>query len=123
MPAILKNITLTFATILVFLVICSALEELKVQFEDLDVYVRCSWYRYPIKLQRILTIIIVNSQSLEPFKVFGSLTASRETCKKVRIPVKIAIFVIDSKFSFAIFSFKVIKGGFSTFMMLRSLVK
>lgn len=65
------------------MVMCSAAEELKARFEGLDIYQRCSWFRYPSKVQRALVIIIIGSQDLDPFKIFGSLTASRETCKKV----------------------------------------
>lgn len=83
LPAVSKEISVTILTVIVFLLICSACEELKGQFEDLNIYLRCKWYRYPAKLQRILTIILIDSQNSDAFKIFGSLTASRETCKKV----------------------------------------
>lgn len=82
MPAISKDITLTFGTIVSFVVICSAGEELQGQFKDLNIYVRNKWYQYPAKIQRVLTIIILDSQNSDLFKV-GNITASRETFKKV----------------------------------------
>lgn len=89
------------------MVMCSVSEELKGRFDDLNIYQRCKWYRYPVKLQRILTIIIIDSQNSDVFKIFGSLTASRETCKKVMIemnktvycsPVELRLHILFSLF-------------------------
>lgn len=63
--------------------ICSGCEEVIKRLDDLDIYQRCSWYRYPPEIQRAMIMVILGSQDLNPFKMCGSLTASRETCKKV----------------------------------------
>lgn len=83
MPAILKVICLTISTVFPLLGICSGCEEVNWRLKDLDIYQRCSWYQYPPKIQHAMIIIIIESQNLDPFKMCGSLTASRETCKKV----------------------------------------
>ena len=74
---------LILAVILPLLVICSGCEEVERRFSDSNIYERCDWYRYPAKVQRALPIIIIGSQNLNPFKMYGNVTASRETCKKV----------------------------------------
>lgn len=89
LPAILKDITLTFAIIGGFVVLCSVCEELKRRYDDLNIYLCCNWYRYPIKMKHIVTVILIDSQNSDVFKIFGSLTASRETCTKVKIEIEI----------------------------------
>lgn len=46
--------------------------------EELD------WYLLPMKIQRILPIIMINTQPLIYITCFGSITCSRETLKKVK---------------------------------------
>lgn len=88
LPAILKDVMLSFVTIVTILVVCSVCEELKGRFDDSNIYLRCDWYHYPVKMRHILTIMVLQSQNLDVFKVIGSLTASRETCKKVTTRMK-----------------------------------
>lgn len=111
--------------------ICSASEELKGRFEDINIYLRFRWYRYPIKLQRIVAIILIDNQKSDVFKVIGSLTASRETYKKVRIRELISsdtkhllymFFAIEIEFLCAFFC-EVINGGFLSIMFLRTILK
>lgn len=83
LPAILKVICLTISTMFPLLGICSGCEEVNRGLKDLDIYQRCTWYRYPPKIQRAMITIIIGSHGLDPYKMYGSLTASRETCKKV----------------------------------------
>lgn len=82
-PVIVKLLCLTLSSIIPLLVICNALEELHTRFEEIDIFQQCKWYRYPIKIRRALPIIIVYSQNLNFIKVFGDITASRETCQRV----------------------------------------
>lgn len=83
MPAIIKLIVLTFVSTIPLLAICSAFEELKTQFDEIDFYQRCNWYKFSAKIQRIMPIIVGNTRETAPFEVFGSVTCSCETYKKV----------------------------------------
>lgn len=42
------------------------------------------WYRFPIKLQKMLPIILIDAQQLVALDCFGSITCSREVFKQVR---------------------------------------
>lgn len=42
------------------------------------------WYLYPIEMKRMLPIIMIVTQKPIYVELFGSITASRETFKRVR---------------------------------------
>lgn len=42
------------------------------------------WYLYPIEIKRMLPIIMIVTQKSVYIQLFGSITASRETFKRVR---------------------------------------
>lgn len=42
------------------------------------------WYLYPIEIKRILPVIMITTQKDIYIELFGSITASRETFKRVR---------------------------------------
>lgn len=44
------------------------------------------WYLYPIEIKRILPIIMIVTQKPIYIELFGSITASRETFKRVGHP-------------------------------------
>lgn len=55
---------------------CDALNEMDDDIGQLD------WYLYPAEIQRLLLIIVENSQQPVIVKCFGSIACSRETLKK-----------------------------------------
>lgn len=108
---------------------CYATEEVRTRFVDIDIFYQCQWYRFPLKIRKALPIIISGSQKLDFLKVFGNITASRETCRKVTLiresnsigtKVKILFFYL---FNLISFGFKVLRGGFTGFMILRQFLK
>lgn len=103
--------------------ICSISDELKSRLDEVDIYKQCNWYRFPSIVQHIMPMIINNTQEMDFLKVFGTITASRETYKRVigngngnRIGISWQLTVIH-------LYFKVANRGFSTFMILRTFVK
>lgn len=56
---------------------CDALNEMDDDIGQLD------WYLYPAEIQRLLLIIVENSQQPVIVKCFGSNACNRETFKKV----------------------------------------
>lgn len=52
-------------------------EEIDGKFNELD------WYLFPMKIQRMLPIVMINMQQSCLIECFGSLTCSRETLKMV----------------------------------------
>lgn len=58
---------------------CDALNEMDDDIGQLD------WYMYPAEIQRMLPIIMENSQQPVIIKCFGSFPCSRETFKEVRV--------------------------------------
>lgn len=57
----------------------ASFEKIEYEFDQLN------WYLYPIKLQRIVPIMIVNVKQPIAIEFFGSAVCSREQFKKVRI--------------------------------------
>lgn len=56
-----------------------------------DVMSQIDWYLFHIKIQKIMPIIIVNSQKPISITIFGSMTTNRETFHKVGCAHKITI--------------------------------
>lgn len=53
-------------------------------FDDVnDAMGRVHWMLYPIEVQRLLSIVMLFIQQPIELKVFGSITCSRESFKKV----------------------------------------
>lgn len=65
------------------MVICNVTEHLHTRFDGIDIFERCDWYTFPIRIRRIFPIIIQNSQKMDFLNVFGNITVSRKTCKLV----------------------------------------
>lgn len=54
-------------------------------FDDLnDAIDLFDWYLFPTKVQKMLPIIMINSQQPIDFECFGNITCSRESFKKVK---------------------------------------
>lgn len=52
------------------------------RFEQIDVYMECDWYLYPLRMQRILPIIILNSDEIY-IKGYGNIFLTRITLQRV----------------------------------------
>lgn len=78
-----KLICQTFASIIPFMVICNVTEHLHTRFDGIDIFERCNWYTFSIRIRRIFPVIIQNAQKMDCLNVFGNITVSRETCKLV----------------------------------------
>lgn len=83
MPALLKLSCLTLSALIPLLIICNTLEELQSRFDENDIFQRSKWYLFPLKIRRSLPIIITCTQRFNCIKVFGNVSASRETCHQV----------------------------------------
>lgn len=57
--------------------VCNGFEEMN---EVMDQF---HWSSYPVKVQRMLPLVINYTQQPIEFKVFGSIACCRESCKKV----------------------------------------
>lgn len=54
------------------------------RFEDIYRTIeQIKWYLFPLKLRKILPIILMNAQEPVYFECFGSISSDRETFKKV----------------------------------------
>lgn len=53
-------------------------------FEDInDQLDRLNWYQFPLNVQQILPIILINAQEEVVIGYFGIITATRVQCQKV----------------------------------------
>ena len=65
-------------------VICEFCEMVTDHFEAFDYELcQCNWYSFPIEIQRILIIVIANTQQPEILQAFGNTPCTREVFKKV----------------------------------------
>lgn len=53
-------------------------------FEIEDEIAQFDWYSFPLEIQKILPIIIVNVQKPINIDCFGSISATRDTFKEVK---------------------------------------
>lgn len=77
-----------WAFCLVFFV-CEILQRLSNAYEKVDDAIdRFNWYLFPQKMQRMLPIIMINTQQTFEITCFGSIACNRETFKKVSFLLK-----------------------------------
>lgn len=82
------------------------------------------WYRFPIELQRLYLIFLLDAQQLAIVRGFGNILCTRETFKRVRNSLNLVYqmglisFYIDFHF---VFTCQTTNAGFSYFMALRSM--
>lgn len=68
----------------VIFVICELCQRVSDRFnESNDMMEKLDWLSFPIKIQRMLPIVIISSQQSAQFKVFGSTVCCRESFQKV----------------------------------------
>lgn len=71
-------IALNFAT-------CEIGHRLENTFNEIhDAFCLLEWYFYPVKVQRMLVLILINTQKPVEINFFGSIACSREQFKRVR---------------------------------------
>lgn len=86
------------------------------QFEIFnDAIIQSNWYLAPIQIQKMLIIVMANSQRPTLIRGYGNILCVRETLKKVK-PLFIVLFSL-----FLIFMLfrQTTNASFSYFMMLR----
>lgn len=79
----MKLYILTFWSFILIFTFCDLGENVTNQFDEIDLYYQCNWYLFPLNIQRILPIIIINSQELVVLHAFGNVSCTREAFKKV----------------------------------------
>lgn len=73
------------AALLAVLISCELAGRLTYRFEHIDHTIeQFKWYLFPLKLQKILAIIMISAQQPVNFECFGSIQCDQETFKKVR---------------------------------------
>lgn len=81
--ALAKIFILLFITVFQIFVFCETSERLTIVYNKIDFYNDWDWFVFPIKIRRILPVIILNVQMPMKFNGFGNITCSRETFNKV----------------------------------------
>lgn len=91
-----------------------------------DTIDQIKWYRFPIRVQRMLPTIAIFAQQTITLEVFGSISCSRESFKKVKFKKKLKCMClctfVSMCFEFVVdldLYFQVMHSSFSYFMMLR----
>lgn len=72
-------------TLVILFLACELAGKLGGEFEIFnDMINRFSWYLFPLRMQKMLPLIMMNSQPIIGFYCFGSIMCNRETFRKVR---------------------------------------
>lgn len=81
---IVRSLTLIFWSFALIFFFCHSCQSVTDRFSQLDnaVY-HCEWHSYPIKVQRILPIIMLALQQPVVFHGFGNVFYTREAFKNV----------------------------------------
>lgn len=118
----LQLCVLAFWSLAEMFVFCETSERVIGRFDEIDIYNQCDWYSFPIRVQRIIPIIVISTQQsvvLEAFGTrFGNIPFSRETFERV-----ISLIRYFSNHSIHLHYFQVARGGFSYFMVLRQFIR
>lgn len=95
---------------------CEFGENISGQFDELiDVIYQFKWYSYPVKMQRMIPIILKGTQHPIVLRGFGNVMCKRFMFKQVK-QTENAYF--PKRFSIST-NFQVVNAGFSYFMVLR----
>lgn len=106
---------------------CEYGEMLSEQFDAVgDKLCQCDWYTFPIKLQRIFLIVVVNAQQMTVIYCFENTPCARDTFKKVNLTIylekkKKKIHQWLSLKTILFFFFQTIQASFSYFMAISRL--
>lgn len=80
---LIPAIELFWAFSLVF-ICCELAGRVGNEFVDVNYLIdQFNWYLFPLKVQQLLPILMINAQEEVGFECFGSLLCNRETFKKV----------------------------------------
>lgn len=80
-----KFCSLVFWSFVQLFLICESSERITDRFDKIEIYVLCDWYALPLRTQRILPTVIVNTQEPVLLTAVGSLTCTRDTFKQVKL--------------------------------------
>lgn len=65
---------------------CEVCERMSDEFEQIfAIYDQFKWYRFPMKLKKMLLIVFINAQQSVHFECFGSIPSDRQTFQKVSL--------------------------------------
>lgn len=65
---------------------CEIAERLSIAYEEINNKIdQFDWHLFPVEIQRILPIIMIQTQQSAEVLCFGSIACNRETFKKVRL--------------------------------------
>lgn len=83
----LETIFATIYAICIVFICCELGERLAIVYDQLDSNIgQFHWYLFPLEIQRLLPLIMINAQQPIILVCFGSISANRETFKKVQHP-------------------------------------
>ena len=118
MDVLLSQICTMFFSFFQIYIFCQLGEMVSGKFMDLsETIYQLEWYNFPPEIQRILIILLINTEEPVEFVAYGNIVCSCETYKKV-------IFLIVSLepgmvMSFISFDLQVVNVGYSYFSIFR----
>lgn len=84
LEALFISIVELLATFTLLFVPCELFGQLSSKFDDINDRInRFNWYLFPLEMQRMLPLIMINAQQPVDFGCFGSFACNRDTFKKV----------------------------------------
>lgn len=111
-------------TLMCLFTTCELSGRLSCEFDDINDRINeFNWYSFPLEMQRLLPIIMANTQQPVDFYCFGSSKCNRDTIKKVSLHILIKYtemrnFSAEWK-SQCFYSSQIFKCAISYFMTLR----
>lgn len=84
MSEIGKLCVLIFWTFIQIFIFCDTSEYVSSHFRELDMFYLCDWYAFPPVVQRMMPIIIVNTNKRVVISSYGNVLCTRETFQRVR---------------------------------------
>lgn len=84
MIILLETINEAFYAICIIFIICEFGERLTIAYDEMNCQIeQFDWYLFPIEIKRLLPILMIDAQQRVELQCFGTLSASRESLKKV----------------------------------------
>lgn len=81
--AVFKIILMIFWATIPLLVACWAFEDVIDRFDNSNMYEICDWYKFPMKVQRIIPIIVANTDESRKKILYLNTSCSCDTVKNV----------------------------------------
>lgn len=95
-------------------------ERISSEFDEInDMISEFDWYLFPLKMQKMLPLIMMSAQQTVEFEIFGSFYWNRVAFKKVTNKTTRQVSAQDYISAFVLFYRQVVHCGFSYFMILR----